>query len=59
MQDDCVKNQYDCMRVIDIQANCVRVSDDCIINIWDVCMEVINPHLPMAILLLLLSDHYF
>ena len=54
-----MKNQYDCMRVIDIQANCVRVSDDCIINIWDVCMEVINPHLPMAILLLLLSDHYF
>ena len=27
MQDDCVTNQYDCMRVIDIQANCVRVSE--------------------------------
>ena len=27
MQDDCVKNQYDCMRVIDLKANCVRVSE--------------------------------
>ena len=27
MQDGCVENQYDCMRVIVIQAHCVRVSE--------------------------------
>ena len=37
MQDDCVRIQCDCVRVINTQNECVRV-----INIQNDCVRVIN-----------------
>ena len=31
-----------CIYILIMQDDCVRVQDDCMINIQDVCMEVIN-----------------